>query len=398
MGRNKTRRDPKKEAVCALITKKIYQCLCPNSNDEITIALKDQINNEREETVSEIYGELMADSTIKSKLLRYAIYYCIFSYYVEVSCINKMYELIDAYGDEFWNFEKTDYDVEKYDEKRVKRFLAHNYSIYSQYHIFKYRENRLMQDYEAAVKYAQSAIEKIKDSRGVFQNYAGIIALGFESGYTGMTEEQWKNAYAYINRAIAIKPDYGLYYCTLGRLQAIQGNYEDADNNINKAIMLEDIDKNTSHRRVARYYMYLADVRLQKNEKTYEDIKKTILSIQKSAEEKSEEIDKIIDQFQVKLEGNIRQQQIKNIELLTFFSGILALIITISGSIGVSDFYFENVGLIWNMGGIVILSFSLLFGVFDYVYLRKAKCSIWLIVSFVVATGLLIGGLLIGRY
>ena len=101
---------------------------------------------------------------------------------------------------------------------------------------------------------------------------------------------------------------------------------------------------------------------------------------------------------QERLENQFKEQQTKNIELLTFFSGLLALVLTIAGPIGGLTGFNQNMGLICVLGGVLILSFSVLMSIFDFIYLSKREFAKFMGVPIVVGLVLSAAGWFIGNF
>jgi len=107
-----------------------------------------------------------------------------------------------------------------------------------------------------ALEYARKSIQKIELSNtnypGFYNNFSEIVAISFEN--TIITDNSvLDEAISSINKAIMINPNYAKYYFTLGRLLIIYKDFNEAKNNLMKAIDLEDSSRKDYQMRISEY-------------------------------------------------------------------------------------------------------------------------------------------------
>lgn len=108
-----------------------------------------------------------------------------------------------------------------------------------------------------------------------------------------------------VDFAISMDPNYALYYCTKGRIALISGYYDEADALFETAIQMENSAEDGYAIRISRYLSYRSQVQVQR----------TIAQAQEHVAQAQEQIDAI------------KAANISNIEVLAFFSGVVAFII-----------------------------------------------------------------------
>ncbi len=240
------------------------------------------------------------------------------------------------------NSTKLERLLDEYDVKFSNRPLL----LYSKSLVFK--EKGGAGNLKIALQYANESIDIINDNSnaydkryaGFYNNYAEIVAQASEEG-DDISEELFEKAIEYINKAFMYNKKYPKYYCTLGRLQSCMKNFDDAKENIKKAIDNEDSKKNDYALRIAEYQDYL--VRCNTNE--------TLSKMEIKINEKTKEIERICE--------GLQDEKGTMLEFLGFFSAIITFIIS-PVQISTKMEFKEAVSLILVMLGALIIVFGTL--------------------------------------
>lgn len=199
-------------------------------------------------------------------------------------------------------------------------------------------------DINIALQFAKEAIEATVDYPGYFNNYAEIVAYGLEEGLQlDNLNEVTALAFQYINKAIMLNPKYAKYYCNLGRLQYCTGEYPAAKANILKAIDLEDNSKKDYSIRISDYQYYLL--------KCYSF--ESVTTLKQTIDQKTAEIEKIKNDLQ----KNMQEERNKVLELIGFFTGIIAFIVSTIQIASKVEFK-DAVSLIMVMLGGLLIAFG----------------------------------------
>ncbi|WP_152040246.1 hypothetical protein [Salinigranum salinum] len=193
------------------------------------------------------------------------------------------------------------------------------------------KKGKTLQSYEAAIEHGREAVERIgEDHAGVAHSLAGGIARALEDekaerlGYD--PEALLAEAERYVKSAID-QSDYPKFKMTLGRILALQGDYDRALERIHEAIDGEDDAKDDYALRVINYRMYESRVRLGKYREQVEAGQREIENQQEAFEaelaEAIEEIQGVRDESKERLE----RLQAQTLQFLGFFSTLLAVVI-----------------------------------------------------------------------
>lgn len=297
-----------------------------------TIKLRDMVVNLTLEQINKIYFPILhkkeCDMTIK-----FAAYYSIFIFYRRYEHHSLLYSLVDEYSKQFSNFKLNDI-------------------VLSQYYKFKFIDKDEEPAIENAIKYAKKATENLIINAGVFQNYADLVVCALEAG---KEEEKiyLEDAIRCIDRAMMLLKNYPKHYCTKGRLLSWTGDYEKAKIYIRKAIDLEESDNRDSLIRISQYNNYYIDI------KTRESIEKLSVHLS-NAQIYMENMNEKTKHNSEKVFERLDTMQTRYLELLAFFSAILALILSVTQILGDFKDFNSAMGLVMIMGGVLIIGFCVL--------------------------------------
>ncbi len=193
-----------------------------------------------------------------------------------------------------------------------------------------------------ALEYARKSIQKIELSNtnypGFYNNFSEIVAISFEN--TIITDNSvLDEAISSINKAIMINPNYAKYYFTLGRLLIIYKDFNEAKNNLMKAIDLEDSSRKDYQMRISEYQDVLMKCSLSISISKLED---SLNKYESSRKKLKKELDEMRNSI---------------IEFIGFFAAIIALIIT-TVQISTNFNFTDAIKLIGFMIGGIIAAFS----------------------------------------
>jgi len=201
---------------------------------------------------------------------------------------------------------------------------------------------------QIALEYSKESLHKIIEDDsydssypGFYNNFSEIVAMMSDENILidGKTLDL---AFKYINKAIIMNSNYPKYYCTLGRLQVIKGDYKNARQNILKAIDLEDTKEDYAIR-ISEYQSYLIKCQTAKlMEETYNNING-----------KLEEISNIKEN----IKDDIQDGKNNILEFIGFFSAIITFIIS-SVQISTKLIFSEAVSLLLVMLGALLIAFG----------------------------------------
>lgn len=297
-----------------------------------TIKLRDMVINLALDELDEGYFSILNNKNYKVSL-RFAAYYSIFIFYRRYEHHTLLYALVEKYSDQFKKFNLNDV-------------------VLSQYYKFKFLDTNDEFAIINAIKYAQKATENLGENAGVLQNYAELVACALEAN----SEEgrvYLEDSIKCIDKAMLIMHNYPKHYCTKGRLLSWLGDYDNAKRYIRKAVDLETSDNKDSLIRISQYNNYYIDI------KTRESIEKLSSHIS-DAEDFAKNINEQTKLNSEKVFERLDNMQTRYLELLAFFSAILALILSVIEIVADFSEFNAAVGLIMVMGGVLILGFGVL--------------------------------------
>lgn len=297
-----------------------------------TIKLRDMVINLTLDELDKGYLSVLDNKNYKVNI-RFAAYYSIFIFYRRYEHHSLLYILVERYSDQFKKFYLNDV-------------------VLSQYYKFKFLDTNEEFAIINAIKCAKKATENLGENAGVFQNYAELVASALEAD-SKEGRVYLEDSIKCIDKAMLIMHDYPKHYCTKGRLLSWLGDYDNAKRYIRKAIDLESSDNKDSMIRISQYNNYYIDI------KTRESIEKLSIHIS-DAETFAKKINEQTKLNSEKVFERLDTMQSRYLELLAFFSAILALILSVIEIVADFSEFNVAVGLIMVMGGILILGFSVL--------------------------------------
>lgn len=179
---------------------------------------------------------------------------------------------------------------------------------------------------EEILELADKNCKQLTRNIGAKHAYCETIAMLYENrtDRTDIDEAVAGNLAAHLDKAIYIidkviseSNDYAKYYCTKGRLLAVNKRYKEAILNITKAIAIEDSSRSDYTLRVNQYQIHLQQA-------------KNLQALDKTEQQLNEKIQK----FEAIIEQQSKDSLIKNMEYLGLFAGIISFTI---GSIGIAS-------------------------------------------------------------
>lgn len=311
------------------------------------------------------YVEILNTKNYK-RVVRFAAFYCLFTRYRRFDQRDKLIILVEKYLDNFKNDEEVAY-------------LYH--VAYSQYYKNKFIELDDAQLYHKAKACAKNALKlywagKFKDI-GCFNNYVDIVLSG--TRVEGLvTRNDISVCFKYLDNAIDIRRErnlepYANYYCSKARLYAWTKDYKNAKEMMEKAISCERTDRRDSFIRIANYH----NIQLE-------------IQTDESIELLESKMSDVMGEYN-EVKKRIERQQTRYIEMLSFFSAVIALIMSsITITLGANSFS-EASALILILSGGLIMGYSILKYLFSE-ELSPRKFGICLLLSFcMIVIGYLIG-------
>lgn len=219
------------------------------------------------------------------------------------------------------------------------------------YQMSSIHKKRLTQsDAILSIEYARKAKEQIEmineEYPGFYHNLADVIALAYENKLISgndLIEEGIEN----ITKALAIDYNYAKYYCTLGRLQMLEGNYIEAKKNIIHAIDIEDSTRKDFALRISDYQDALVKCSIAQSMNEIENVMSNF------------------EQNKTQLEQELEKMRNSVIEFIGFFAAIVALVLA-SVQVSVSMRWEDGIKVIGFMIGGIIISFGCLRLILDF--------------------------------
>ena len=301
-------------------------------------------------------------------LVRFSAFYCLFSDYRRFEKRYNLIELVDQYIASFSDKEQLNYYI---------------YIILSQYYKIRFLVYSEKAEFDKAIENANKAINEYKCNRvqdiGCFNNYADIVLYSVrEKG--PIDSHCIDSAMKYVDTAIKIRendrklPPYANYYCSKALLYLYKGEFKSATDMIKLAIAYERTDRRDSMIRLSNYQNVQLEIKT-----------KEIMNILEN------QVASIENEYET-IHNQLNQQQIRYIEILGFFSAIIALIIgAISITLSANDFQISG-ALILEMTGGLIMGYTVLIELFS-----KHVIVIRLVVAISLSITMIIIGILLGR-
>ena len=123
-------------------------------------------------------------------------------------------------------------------------------------------------EWDHALSLAHSDCKCHPDNAGhvhLFPNlYAMVCEKACPDDISRLKEVWGKLAQEAVDRAITLDSGYAKYHCTKARIMAIDGDFEDAEREINRAIALEDSQRKDYMIRLADYQYYKIMIQIEK--------------------------------------------------------------------------------------------------------------------------------------
>ena len=297
----------------------------PDVNDNnFTICLLDYVANKDLVDFSDnLYLIVKSGEKIE---VRFSAFYALLIIYRESQSLSKLIELVDEYGEEFVTFKL--YNIVQ--------------SIY-------YRNKVILGNVEAgkqAIYYAEKACKEYRNNPAVIHHYCETVAFLCEFGMN-VSDKMLDAAIRRVNSAIQLYPNRALFYCTKGRLFALQGRFLDAETNILKAIDFERVNNSDGIMNVGKYNYHLSSVQLRHSKA---ELQRQTAEITEQINSERNRIDKLI--------SKLDDSQTRYLEYLGFFAAVISYImISIDVVVKVDDFS-KAASLILLLGGSLSMVFS----------------------------------------
>lgn len=339
------------------------------TDSAFTINVRNIVINCRIDNIEFLTNYLESELDIKSAPENsFKIYYAILTYYRRMIKNDKYADIVSKFYDSFSM------------EYQLHPLMLVSLSLKAKF------ESKL----EDAVNYALKATES--SYLGVNQNYADLVtsALEFE---ISLGEDVIEEAMAKLNIEIAKGNRYAKYFCTQGRLMYILDNnkYKKACELIEKAISLEDSNKQDYPIRISQYYNALVNIKINESKRRLLD------SFSKTINEKTDELTNIIKEETDNTLDILDNQKSKYFEILAFFASMVALIVsTVNIAVNFKSPK-EASSLLIVLAGILTFSYSVFRYLMTYNQEKKEanilnKTSIVIILSiFIIFLGIWIG-------
>ncbi len=257
-------------------------------------------------------------------------------------------------------------DYTKYFDLLVRfenRFRHHIF--YGHLKLLYYNETGVQNNLTEILKLAQENYNRMPFNIGVQHALASTVAWAFEETEFNpeeMPDQKWiRIGIEAVEKAISIDGNYAKFYLTKARLYSLRGNYDLALQFIKEAIDKEDSKKSDYPLRINKYLKYEQIFRSKRN------LEKIELSIDKRIKhELDDQIESYIDRINEKQDelntqtsekiSEIKNAQIRNLEFLGLFAGIISFTI---GSIGIAA-AMASVSFLGAAGLIIVLMGALL--------------------------------------
>ncbi|MDO4851668.1 MAG: hypothetical protein Q4A93_07430 [Actinomycetota bacterium] len=262
---------------------------------------------------------------------RYSMFYCMVTALRYDRNVSEGIKAVEEYGDEFSSFPsfthlqllaKLQEDLSTYTDDEVDQLIADGFK----------------------------SSQRVPFNEGYPHLFADLVATACEQARgdrLAQLRQMWlQRAVDAANAAIALERNYAKFYCTLGRLQAQQGLYVEAQRNINHAIDLESPERTDYAVRIGGYQAALINVRATEVEENTQAVHD---DIRQSVESFSEELDAARE--------DLANARTSNLEFLGFFAALISFTI---GSIGLVQgaSASDAAGIIVVLAGALLLAFA----------------------------------------
>lgn len=295
--------------------------------------------------------EILDDPGI-DKRLRYTAFFTLSTYYRRYRDATSFYRLLVRMQQEFQGF-----------------------ATYNHLYVMYLKMRRQPGDLRAAIDFAQKAMNGSQQHVGILHNFAEAVVSAIEEEDVPLDKDLLERAKHALGKAIAIDSAYAKFYCTKGRIAAVEQAFPEAKRLIREAIDLEDSRKRDYSLRLTDYQSHLLRVQLRESSLTLR-------------QEFSAGLQKINDSYR-EIDRYAREERVKNLEFLGFFAAIISLII---GSIQLTQqrAVGDAAQLIAFLVGALVIAFA---GLSFVLYgTEKIGRSLWMLLVGAGASGLGLAG------
>ncbi|WP_456277529.1 hypothetical protein [Bacillus sp. AK128] len=209
-------------------------------------------------------------------------------------------------------------------------------------------------DLKLSIFYAREAVALLPNHVGVLHNYCESVVAALEDDIRIETSHITE-ARVFIDKVIALSPNYAKFYCTQGRILAQEGQFEAARKSIYKAIDTENSKSIDYMMRISDYKNYLSMV---KSLELFKKVEKAVSNVEDTLNKATVEI----NQRTEKTTGMLEEMKVQNLQVLGFFVAIISFVLGSINLLGDKTFK-EASMLILILNGTMIIayvSFSIL--------------------------------------
>lgn len=286
---------------------------------------------------------ILEDNQI-NKEVRYSAFYCLCTYYRRRKDTSKYGDLLERYK---YSFSTNP-----------------TYSYLKSMFLMQHGKEA---DIKEAIILARKAIREVPNNVGINHCYGEIIAEAFEEGVLNIERHKTEldNALLLLQDIINETSEYAKFYCTYGRLLAVDGRYKEAKEEILIAIDKEDSNRSDYPLRIGEYQRYL----IQTTSKSYSDkafaefqnyigkMEGWNSEVRESMAKSEKDIQESMMKSERKIQSNIQGSLNRNLEFLGFFAALVSFIIASVQLLTKASFQ-EAFVLILELGGVLIIVLS----------------------------------------
>lgn len=262
---------------------------------------------------------ILADTTVAAAV-RFSAFYALSIHHYKNWNVDALEDLHEEYGSEF-------------EGDPFYRFL----------HGIMLRERDDPGDLRNALRAFDEAVEEYPENPGVLKGAANGYLTAAEKGVAFRERDELLERAESCIRAALDRFEYPEYYEDLGRLYKLRGEYESAENAFERAIELESDRKANYGVAVAGYQYRKALVQLAQLEDQYKSEISDVQAELDNIDQRSEEI--------------VRQFQTTVIQSISFFTGVVALVVTFV-DVALSFSVLQAAQLVTVLTGGIVLAFG----------------------------------------
>ncbi len=198
-----------------------------------------------------------------------------------------------------------------------------------------------------SIYYGKKAVEKLSAHVGVLHNFCEAVVTAQEE-FLDPSPEYVEESILFIDTVLTLRPRYAKFYCTKGRILAQQKKFEEAKQNILKAIDLENNKTNDYTLRITDYKNTLSRIEsLEQFHKIKELINVAVSQINEAE-----------NKIKAEVEGNkaqLEKLKTENLQMLAFFTGIISFIIGSITILSKQPTFLESAMLMMILAGTLVL-------------------------------------------